>query len=67
MTFGVGLRFDTIALQSYLQKIAIHPQEITPNVSLGQTINHIAAVIIPLVGVSCGRQSAVATLSWSAW
>jgi predicted MFS family arabinose efflux permease len=39
-----------IALQSYFQKIAIHPQEITPNLSLGQTINHIAAVIIPLVG-----------------
>jgi hypothetical protein len=26
------------------------PEEITPNLSLGQTINHIAAVIIPLVG-----------------
>ncbi|MGD8967993.1 MAG: MFS transporter [Anaerolineae bacterium] len=42
-----GLR---IALQSYFQKIAVHPREITPNLSLGQTINHIAAVIIPLVG-----------------
>jgi predicted MFS family arabinose efflux permease len=42
-----GLR---IALQSYFQKIAVHPQEITPNLSLGQTINHIAAVAIPLVG-----------------
>jgi predicted MFS family arabinose efflux permease len=39
-----------IALQSYFQKIAVHPREITPNLSLGQTINHIAAVIIPLVG-----------------
>jgi predicted MFS family arabinose efflux permease len=39
-----------IALQSYFQKIAVRPQEITPNLSLGQTINHIAAVIIPLVG-----------------
>jgi predicted MFS family arabinose efflux permease len=39
-----------IALQSYFQKIALHPQEITPNLSLGQTINHIAAIIIPLVG-----------------
>ena len=39
-----------IALQSYFQKIAIHPREITPNLSLGQTINHIAAVIIPVVG-----------------
>jgi len=42
-----GLR---IALQSYFQKIAVHPREITPNLSLGQTINHIASVIIPLVG-----------------
>jgi predicted MFS family arabinose efflux permease len=39
-----------IALQSYFQKIAVQPQEITPNISLGQTINHIAAVIIPVVG-----------------
>ncbi len=39
-----------IALQSYFQKIAVHRREITPNLSLGQTINHIASVIIPLVG-----------------
>ncbi len=39
-----------IALQSYFQKIAVQPQDITPNISLGQTINHIAAVIIPLTG-----------------
>lgn len=39
-----------IALKSYFQKIAVRPQEITPNLSLGQTINHVAAVIIPLVG-----------------
>jgi predicted MFS family arabinose efflux permease len=39
-----------IALQSYFQKIAIQPQDITPNISLGQTINHIAAVVIPLTG-----------------
>ncbi len=39
-----------IALHSYFQKIAVCPEEITPNLSLGQTINHIAAVIIPLVG-----------------
>jgi len=39
-----------IALQSYFQKIAVHPREITPNISLGQTINHVAAVTIPLVG-----------------
>jgi predicted MFS family arabinose efflux permease len=39
-----------IALQSYFQKISVHPREITPNLSLGQTINHIAAVIIPVMG-----------------
>jgi len=40
----------SIALQSYFQKIAVTPEEITPNISLGQTINHIAAVIVPVVG-----------------
>ncbi|MFQ6102292.1 MAG: MFS transporter [Anaerolineae bacterium] len=40
----------SIALQSYFQKIAVGPEEITPNISLGQTINHIAAVIVPVVG-----------------
>jgi predicted MFS family arabinose efflux permease len=39
-----------MALQSYFQKIALSPQEITPNISLGQTINHVAAIIIPVVG-----------------
>jgi predicted MFS family arabinose efflux permease len=39
-----------IALESYFQKIAVRPEEITPNLSRGQTINHIAAVIVPLVG-----------------
>jgi predicted MFS family arabinose efflux permease len=42
-----GLR---IAIESYFQKIALFPHEITPNLSLGMTINHIAAVIIPVVG-----------------
>lgn len=40
----------SIALECYLQRIAVVPEDITPNVSLGQTINHIAAVIIPVVG-----------------
>lgn len=40
----------SIALQSYFQKIAVGPEEITPGISLGQTINHIAAVIVPVVG-----------------
>jgi MFS family permease len=40
----------SFALQSYFQKIALSLEEITPNISLGQTINHIAAVIMPVVG-----------------
>jgi predicted MFS family arabinose efflux permease len=39
-----------IALESYFQKIAVHPEEITPNLALGQTINHIASVVLPLIG-----------------
>jgi len=45
MLFGFSL-----ALNSYFQKIAVSPQDITPNMSLGQSINHVAAVIIPIVG-----------------
>jgi predicted MFS family arabinose efflux permease len=52
---------STIAINSYFQKIAIGPEEITPNVSLGQTINHIAAVVVPVTGgilwESIGSQS----------
>lgn len=40
----------SIAIQSFFQKIAVGPEDITPNISLGQTINHIAAVIVPIVG-----------------
>ncbi|MBN1286017.1 MAG: MFS transporter [Anaerolineae bacterium] len=40
----------SLASQTYFQKIALGPDDITPNVSLGQTINHIAAVVIPVVG-----------------
>lgn len=40
----------SIAIESYMQKIALTPQEITGNVAVGQTINHIAAVIVPVAG-----------------
>ncbi len=40
----------SLALNSYFQKIALVPQDITPNMSLGQSINHVAAVTIPIVG-----------------
>jgi predicted MFS family arabinose efflux permease len=40
----------SLAINSYFQKIALVPRDITPNMSLGQSINHVAAVIIPFVG-----------------
>ena len=43
--FGTNL-----ALTTYFQKIAVTQEEITSNVSVQQTINHISAVIIPIVG-----------------
>ena len=39
-----------LAVNSYFQKIAVRPEDITPNMSIGQSINHVAAVIIPVVG-----------------
>ena len=40
----------SIAKQSYFHKIALDPNDITPNMALGQTLNHVAAVIVPFVG-----------------
>jgi hypothetical protein len=40
----------SFALKSYFQKIVVAAEEITSNVSLGQTFNHIAAVILPIAG-----------------
>jgi predicted MFS family arabinose efflux permease len=45
MLFGFRM-----ALESYFQKVAIRPEEITPTLARGQTINHVAAVILPLIG-----------------
>ena len=39
-----------IALTTYFQKIAASPEEITSNLSAEQAINHIAAVVIPILG-----------------
>ncbi len=44
----VALGF-TVALNSYFQKIA-PPEEITSNVSLRTTLDHIAAIFVPLIG-----------------
>jgi len=39
-----------LALESYFQKIVVTPEEITGNVSMGQTINHISALVVPVLG-----------------
>jgi predicted MFS family arabinose efflux permease len=39
-----------LALVTYFQKIAVTPEEITSNLSVEQTINHIAAIVVPVVG-----------------
>jgi predicted MFS family arabinose efflux permease len=39
-----------LGLTTYFQKIAVSPEEITSNLSVEQTINHIAAIVIPVVG-----------------
>jgi len=43
--FGMNL-----ATVTYLQKIAVSEEELTSNLSLEQTINHIAAIVVPLLG-----------------
>ncbi len=39
-----------LGVTTYFQKIAVSPEEITSNLSVELTINHIAAIIIPVVG-----------------
>ena len=39
-----------IATATYLQKIAVSQEELTSNLSLEQTLNHIAAIVVPVVG-----------------
>ncbi len=39
-----------LALTTYFQKIAVTPEEITSNLSVEQTINHIAAIVVPVIG-----------------
>jgi len=40
----------SLAVDSYFQKIARSSEEITGNVSLAQTINHISALVVPILG-----------------
>jgi predicted MFS family arabinose efflux permease len=39
----------SLALHTYLQRIA-EPEDISGNVSIGQTINHVSALIVPVAG-----------------
>ncbi len=39
-----------LALMTYFQKIAVTPEEVTSNLSVAQTIEHIAAVVVPVLG-----------------
>jgi predicted MFS family arabinose efflux permease len=39
-----------LAVDSYFQKIARSPTEITSNVSMAQTINHVSALVVPVLG-----------------
>lgn len=39
-----------LAIDSYFQKIARSPAEITSNVSMAQTINHVSALVVPILG-----------------
>ncbi len=40
----------SLANSTYLQKIAVSEEELTSNLSLQQTLNHIAAIVIPILG-----------------
>lgn len=46
----------SLALNTYFQKIAATQEEITSNVSMGQTINHLSAVFVPALGGLLWRQ-----------
>jgi predicted MFS family arabinose efflux permease len=39
-----------LALTTYFQKIAVTVEEITSNLAVQQTINHVAAIVVPVIG-----------------
>jgi len=45
-----------LALMTYFQKIAVTTEEITSNLSVEQTINHIAAIVVPVLGGAVWQQ-----------
>jgi MFS family permease len=40
----------SVAADSYFQKIARSTEEITSNVSMAQTVNHVSALVVPVLG-----------------
>jgi len=50
----------SLAVDSYFQKIAHSADEITSNVSMAQTINHISALVVPVLGGILWQQVAPA-------
>lgn len=38
------------AITTYFQKISVSPEEVTANLSVQTTINHISAVVVPVIG-----------------
>jgi len=40
----------SLAASTYLQKIAVSEEELTSNLSLQQTLNHVSAIVIPILG-----------------
>jgi MFS family permease len=45
-----------LAIESYFQKIALSPEEITSNLGMAQTINHVSALVVPVLGGFCGSR-----------
>jgi len=48
-TSGCSCFNFSMAIQSFFQKIA-DPRDIAPSMAVGFTINHIVAVIVPVIG-----------------
>jgi len=54
-----------LAVDSYFQKIARSPEEITSNVSMAQTINHVSALVVPVLGGILWEQVSPSATFWA--
>jgi len=54
-----------LAVDSYFQKIARSPEEITSNVSMAQTINHVSALVVPVLGGILWEQISPSATFWA--